>query len=105
VSGFPTRKFVIWLLVILLFMWAPTLSSLLAQAIANWVGCTIYMGSARPCPVGGMDWGQLLYLMDYRSWLILFTLPLGCIALAVWLVLLAISIVRHLRTRALELPN
>ena len=102
-SGFPTSKFAPWLLVILLFMWAPTLSSLLAQAIANAVGCTIYMGGASPCPVGGMDWGQLLYLMDYRSWLILFTLPLGCIALAVWLLLLAIGIVRHFRSP--ELPS
>ena len=102
-SGFPASKFAFWLLAILLCMWAPTLSSLLAQAIANAVGCTIYMGGASPCPVGGMDWGQLLYLMDYRSWLILFTLPLGCIALAVWLVLLAIGIVRHFRSP--ELPS
>ena len=101
-SGFPIRKFALWLLLILLFMWAPTLSSLLAQAIANAAGCTIYMGGARPCPVGGMDLGQVLYLMDYRSWLILFTLPLGCIAFAVWLVLLAVRIVRHLRSPELS---
>ena len=101
-SGFPTRKFIIWLPVILLFMWAPSLSSLLAQAIAGAAGCTIYMGGASPCPVGGIDWGQLLYLMDYRSWLILFTLPLGCIALAVWLVLLAMRIVRHVRSPELS---
>ena len=102
-SRFPVRKYLVGLVLILLFMWAPSLSSMLAQAIAGAAGCTIYMGSAFPCPVGGMDWGQLLYLMDYRSWLILFTLPLGCIALAVWLLLLAIGIVRHFRSP--ELPS
>jgi hypothetical protein len=105
VRRFPVRKYLLGLLLILLFMWGPSLSSMLAQAIAGAAGCTIYMGSAFPCPIGGMDWGQLLYLMDYRSWLILFTLPLGSIALAVWLVLLAVRIVRHARARSLEVPN
>lgn len=97
---FPVRGFVIALVVILLLMWLPTLSSLIANAIADAAGCRLVMGSATPCTIAGMDIGGLLYGMDYIRYFIILTIPFFGVVLAIWLVWLLVTLVRWLRDPA-----
>lgn len=94
---FPVRGFVIALVIILVLMWTPTLSSLIANAIADAAGCRIVMGSAMPCPIAGLDWGGLLYGMDYIRYFIILTIPFFGFVLAIWLVWLLVALVLWLR--------
>ena len=101
---FPFRRYAITLVVILVLMVLPPLSSLIAQAMADAAGCTIYAGSAFPCPVGAIDIGALLYGMDYARWLILVTVPLGLVLLVVWLVWLLVALALWARNRSVATP-
>jgi hypothetical protein len=83
----PVRR-VLWLLLplIILFALAPVLSAFIASAIASAAGCTLSGAGSEPCLIGGADWGATLSFMFTLHWFGLITLPLGAMALAVWLV-------------------
>jgi hypothetical protein len=94
---FPVRGFVIAFVIILLLMWLPTISSMLAEAIAAAAGCKIFMGGGTPCPIAGLDWGGLLYAMDFIRYFIILTIPFFGFVLGIWLIWLLVALVRWAR--------
>ena len=63
---------------------------MLAGTIADRYGCDLDEGSVHPCVVNGNDIGETLYTMGVLGWLALGTIPLGLIAIAVYLVGMAL---------------
>ena len=89
----PTRRFPwLWyllaLLAILAFAFAPVGSVILCAWIANAYGCKVDEGSVHPCIIGGHDYGELLYDLGVMGWFMLATLPAGVIAFVFWLIAL-----------------
>jgi hypothetical protein len=95
----PARKFpwIIYLLalvLILVFMFAPIASVVACGWIANAHGCKVDEGSVHPCIIHGVDRGPLLYELGVLGWLMLVTLPAGAFAIAGWLVILILHRMR-----------
>jgi hypothetical protein len=63
----------------------PVLSVALTYAMASALGCPVNEGGATPCPFMGVDLGETLVTMMVLGWLGLITLPVGSVALAIWL--------------------
>jgi hypothetical protein len=63
----------------------PVISVSLTYGIASALGCSVNEGGATPCPFMGIDLGETLVTMMVLGWLGLITLPVGGVALAVWL--------------------
>ena len=74
------------ILIILLLAISPLLSAMAAGMIANRYGCDLDEGSVHPCVVNGNDIGDTLYTMGVLGWLALGTIPMGLIAMAIYLV-------------------
>jgi hypothetical protein len=70
---------------ILVIALLPVISVSLTYAIASALGCSVNEGGATPCPFMGIDLGETLVTMMVLGWLGLITLPVGGVALAVWL--------------------
>jgi ABC-type Fe3+ transport system permease subunit len=83
------RWIVMWIVLaaILIVTAAPLISVIVAGSIAEANGCTLHEGFVNPCIINGRDVGQTLYTMGMMGWLMLASIPLGGIALVVWLVL------------------
>lgn len=78
------------LAVILLIAAAPLISVLIAGWIADANGCALDEGSIHPCMVNGEDIGGMLYTLGVMGWFMLVTIPLGGLAVVVWLIVAAI---------------
>jgi hypothetical protein len=80
----------VWLgaafVVIVLLAAMPVISALISGAIAGALGCQLNEGGAPPCPLMGVDLGEMLVVMFVLGWFAFVTLPLGAVALAVWLI-------------------
>jgi hypothetical protein len=63
----------------------PVISVSLTYVIASALGCSVNEGGATPCPFMGVDLGETLVSMMVLGWLGLITLPVGGVALAIWL--------------------
>lgn len=63
---------------------SPLLAAMVAGAIAGRYGCDLDEGSIHPCIVNGQDIGDTLYTLGMMGWLALGTIPLGAIAVAVY---------------------
>jgi hypothetical protein len=85
--------------VIVLFALAPLISAMIAGGIANALGCTLNEGGASGCIYNGNDIGETLADMFVAGWLMFVTLPIGGVALAIWLVV-AIVVLARKRLRA-----
>src|SRR5437773_11216255 len=85
---FPWIWYLLALLVIFAFAFAPIGSVMLCGAIANAYGCKVDEGSVHPCIINGQDHGHLLYALGVLGWLMLVTIPGGLLALAIWLIVL-----------------
>ena len=85
---FPWLWYILALLVIVAFAFAPIGSVILCGAIANAYGCKVDEGSVHPCIINGHDYGELLYSLGVMGWLMLATLPAGLFAFVGWLILL-----------------
>jgi hypothetical protein len=70
---------------ILVIAVVPVLSVSLTYAVASALGCSVNEGGATPCPFMGVDLGETLVTMMVLGWLGLITLPVGGVALAIWL--------------------
>jgi hypothetical protein len=101
---FPSLAYGLVLAAILLLSLLPVISVLVAYAIANANGCALDEGSVHLCLVGGQDLGSLLYTLGVLGWLMLATLPLGGIAVVVWLVILIIHRIAWARTNRKAAP-
>ncbi len=87
----PTRRFpwvlyLLALLAILAFAFAPIGSVMLCAGIANAYGCKVDEGSVHPCIINGHDYGERLYDLGVLGWLMLVTLPAGALAFVFWLI-------------------
>jgi hypothetical protein len=69
---------------ILVIAVVPVISVSLTYAVASALGCSVNEGGATPCPFMGVDLGELVTMM-VLGWLGLITLPVGGVALAIWL--------------------
>jgi len=85
---FPWIFYWIFLVLIVLFTFAPVGSVMACAWIANAYGCKVDEGSVHPCIINGHDYGQLLYTLGVLGWLVLVTLPGGVFAFIVWLIVL-----------------
>lgn len=54
----------------------PLAVSLVAGAVAAVAGCALDEGSAHPCVILGVDWGEALYGMGVAFWFTMFAMPL-----------------------------
>jgi hypothetical protein len=88
--GFPWVLYLLALLAILAFAFAPVGSVMLCAGIANAYGCKVDEGSVHPCIINGHDYGELLYDLGVLGWLMLVTLPAGAFAFALWLIVLLV---------------
>lgn len=79
------RLMALWLFAILLFAGFPVLSVVAATAIAGMQGCALNEGNPQPCAISGIDVSGLLYSMGFMGWYGLVTVPLGALALLIWL--------------------
>ena len=90
---FPWLWYLLALLVIVAFAFAPIGSVMLCGAIANAYGCKVDEGSAHPCIINGHDYGELLYSLGVMGWFMLVTIPAALVALASWFILLILHLV------------
>ena len=90
---FPWLWYLLALLVIVAFAFAPIGSVMLCGAIANAYGCKVDEGSAHPCIINGHDYGELLYSLGVMGWFMLVTSPAALVALASWFILLILDLV------------
>ena len=88
--------------IIVLVAALPLISVLISTGIAGALGCQVDEAAVHPCPFMGIDLGEMLTLMFILGWLGLVTLPLGVIALAVWLIIFLMTFVCWRRRRRRE---
>jgi hypothetical protein len=85
---FPWIWYLLALVAILAFAFAPIGSVMLCAGIANAYGCKVDEGSVHPCIINGHDYGELLYDLGVMGWFMLVTIPSGLVAFASWLIVL-----------------
>ena len=74
---------------------APVISVAIASGIASANGCKLNEADAHPCVLLGIDWGEILYGMFVMAWLAIATIPLGALALMLWIVTAIVMYVRY----------
>jgi uncharacterized membrane protein YhaH (DUF805 family) len=84
------------LAIIGLFAIAPLISLIIGGGIAAGLGCELNEGTVHPCLFMGTDLGETLYVMTVAMWFSMFTFPIGAVALAVWLIVVAVPRRRRL---------
>jgi hypothetical protein len=85
--------FIILLVLILIFALWPTALAMGAAGIAQVFGCEADFNRAIPCTINGEEWGQTVYELQNFAYLSLFTIPVGEVLLAIWLIALLIYLV------------
>src|ERR1700750_1419707 len=85
-KGFPWLCYMLALLVIAAFAFAPIGSVMLCAAIANAYGCKVDEGSVHPCIINGHDYGWPLYSLGVMGWVMLLTISGGPVAVVRWLI-------------------
>jgi hypothetical protein len=83
--------------IILLIAFAPLMGVVWVGFVADANGCKVDEGSPHPCIVDGKDIGQDLYTVGVMGWLMIATIPLGLIAVGIYL---AIVVIYYLVRRA-----
>ena len=91
--------FIVVLVLILLFTLGPALIALTSQFTAEAFGCKADLNRVIPCVIGGKDYGQTVYDLDFAIWYSYLTLPIGGVLLAIWAVAAAITFAVSLRKR------
>ncbi len=91
--------FIVLLVLILLFTLGPAIVALTSQMVAEAFGCKSDLNRVVPCVIGGEDYGQTVYDLDFVIWYSYLTLPIGAAMLAVWGVAAAIGFAVGLRRR------
>ena len=100
---FPWIIYLLALVLILAFMFAPIGSVVACGWIANAHGCKVDEGSVHPCIINGVDRGEFLYQLGVLGWLMLVTLPAGAFAIAGWIVILILHRMRWRSRSALTI--
>jgi hypothetical protein len=87
---FPWFWYVLALVLIVAFAFAPVGSVMLCAGIANAYGCKVDEGSVHPCIINGHDYGHFVYSLGVMGWLMLVSLPSGLFAFVAWLIFLLV---------------
>ncbi|MDX2257293.1 MAG: hypothetical protein NW205_00095 [Hyphomicrobiaceae bacterium] len=87
--------FRVGVIVAVLLALAPLICVVIAGTIADAHGCRLHEGFVNPCMISGEDWGKALYTMAVMGWFAIATLPLGAMAIVVWLVVEIVVAVRR----------
>jgi hypothetical protein len=87
---FPWGWYGLALTLILLLAAAPLIGVMVAGAVAEANGCVLHEGFVNSCLVEGVERGDMLYTLFVLGWLMLATIPLGALALCVWLLALIV---------------
>src|SRR6476646_1430231 len=101
---FPWLGYILDLLVIVAFAFAPIGSVILCAAIANAYGCKVDEGSVHPCIINGHDYSEVLYSLGVMGWFMLVTIPGGLIAFVSWLIFLILHRVAWRKRIAAGIP-
>ena len=88
-----------WLFAILTFASWPVLSVVAASSIASMQGCSLNEGNPQPCSLAGIDISGLLYSMGVNGWYGVATVPIGALALLIWLLIAIEMLIRHWMAR------
>jgi hypothetical protein len=92
--------FIVTLVLIQIFAFWPTLLAMSAAGLAELFGCETDFNRAIPCTINGEEWGETVYDYQKVAYLSLFTIPVGQMMLAIWLlVLLVYLVIRFARRR------
>ncbi|MBI1203748.1 MAG: hypothetical protein GC182_14695 [Rhodopseudomonas sp.] len=94
------RLMILSLALIVLFGVAPFIAALLASGLAHAFVCGLDQASVHACMVAGVNVGGVLHGMFLLLFYAILTLPLGAVALAVWLVVAIILYFLHRRRQA-----
>lgn len=68
----------------------PVISVAIAGALAEANHCQLDEGSIHPCVINGVDRGSDLYTLAMLGWFMIATIPLGAMALVVYLFLVVL---------------
>jgi uncharacterized membrane protein YhaH (DUF805 family) len=90
---FPRRAYLVAFIAVVILAIAPVVIAVGSGQLAASYGCHVDEGSIHPCIIGGQDYGELFYTLGVLGWLMLFTIPLGLLAL----VALAVAMAVHRR--------
>ncbi len=94
--------FILLLILVLLIALGPALVALISQEVAEKVfGCEVNLNYTVPCVIGGKDYGQTFYDLDFLIWYSYLSLPAGGVLLGIWAVaaLIAFIVSRGRRKR------
>jgi hypothetical protein len=97
--------FIVLLVLILIFALWPTAIAMGAAGIAQLFGCETDFNRAIPCTISGEEWGQTVYEMQNLAYLSLFTIPVGEVLLAIWVITLLIYLVIRFALRRRNAQN
>ncbi len=91
------RKRIFWifsglLAVILVGMFSPILVVIASNMAAKLNGCTFIAGQINPCVIGSADLAKHMGTIQHAPWLLFYTVPVGLIALVLWLIGLILAI-------------
>jgi hypothetical protein len=90
--------FIVLLVLILVFALWPTALSMGAAWVGQLLGCETDFNRAIPCTINGQEWGETVFDLQKWAYLSLFTIPVGEVLLAIWLLLLLVYLlVRFIR--------
>ncbi|MEZ5788463.1 MAG: hypothetical protein R3D62_18740 [Xanthobacteraceae bacterium] len=101
----PVRTLGLRLLAILLFAALPLVNVAVAVGLASALGCTLNEAGVNPCPLLGIDLGQVLAGMAVLGWLGLAKIPAAAILILAWFVVLLVVVVNLLRERGRSPPR
>ena len=87
---FPWTIYMVILMIILVLAALPLVLTLIGGSLASANGCQLDEGSIHPCIIAGVDRGELVYTLGMMGWLMLASLPLGVVALGIWVFVLVI---------------
>jgi len=79
------RLMVVSLVLIVAFALMPLISAISAGFVAQSLGCRLDESGSHPCMLWGSDIGDTLLVFFVMGWFELLTLPLGGLALLLWL--------------------
>jgi hypothetical protein len=97
--------FIVLLVLILIFALWPTAIAMSAAGIAQLFGCETDFNRAIPCTINGEEWGQTVYEMQNLAYLSLFTIPVGEVLLAIWVITLLIYLLIRFALRRRNARN
>ena len=85
----------ITLCVVTVVGWLPFAAVLSAGLFATAFGCVANEAGAHPCVVGGVDFGEAIYVGGVSGWFMLVTWPFMLITLVVWFALAAVAVLKR----------